>query len=93
MSGIKMPDFLQFVVQKTNYESMQAVHYISKRINKKPKYFAICGNKDKRGITTQRVSLSRGNAEALIRAQCGKDWDRKVKCGSFERVYTGLHLG
>lgn len=93
MSGIKMPDFLQFVVQKTNYESMQAVHYISKRTNKRPKYFAICGNKDKRGITTQRVSLSRGNPEALIRAQFGKDWDRKVKCGSFERVFTGLNLG
>jgi tRNA(Glu) U13 pseudouridine synthase TruD len=28
-----------------------------------PKYFGICGNKDKRGITTQRITISRGNAE------------------------------
>lgn len=93
MGGVKMPEVLQFVVQKTNYESMQAVHYISKRVNKRPKYFAISGNKDKRGITTQRVSLSRGNPEQLIKAQFNKDWDRKVKCGSFERVYAGLNLG
>lgn len=91
--NIKMPEVLQFVVQKTNYESMQAVHYISKRVNKRPKYFSISGNKDKRGITTQRVTLSRGNPEKLIQAQFGKDWDRKLKCGTFERVFHMLNLG
>lgn len=66
---------------------MQAVHYISKRVKKLPRYFAICGNKDKRGITTQRVTLSRGNAEQLIKAQKNRDWDKKIKMGSFERVF------
>ena len=92
-SSIKMPEVLQFVVQKTNYESMQAVHYISKRVSKRPKYFSISGNKDKRGITTQRVTLSRGNPEKLIQVQYGKDWDRKLKCGTFERVFHMLNLG
>lgn len=50
-------------MQKTNFETMQAIHYISKRVRKMPKYFGICGNKDKRGITTQRITISRGNAE------------------------------
>ena len=47
-----MPEYIQFALQKTNYDTMQAVHYISKRVKKLPRYFAICGNKDKRGITT-----------------------------------------
>ena len=57
------------------------------------KFFAICGNKDKRGITTQKVTMSRGNAEMLIRVQKQKDWDDRIKLGSFERVYSPVHLG
>lgn len=91
--SIKLPEVLSFAVQKINYESMQAVHYISKRVNKRPKYFGMSGNKDKRGITTQRITLSRGNPEKLIQIQCGKDWDKKVKCGSFARVFHMLNLG
>jgi tRNA(Glu) U13 pseudouridine synthase TruD len=29
----------------------------------------------------------------IIRAQRQKDWDHKVKLGSFERVYDGVNLG
>lgn len=57
---------------------MQAIHYISKRIKKQIKHFAICGNKDKRGITTQRITINRGNAEMIIKAQKNKDWDMKI---------------
>ena len=55
--------------------------------------FGICGNKDKRGITTQTVTISRGNPEMLIKATRSKDWDQKIKLGSFERVFSGLKLG
>ena len=80
-------------IQKTNIESMQAVHYISKRIKKQVKHFAICGNKDKRGTTTQRMTLSRGNPEMIIKAMKNKDWDQKIQLGSFERVWSGVALG
>ena len=63
-----MPDYLAVALQKTNIESIQAIHYISKRTKKKMPQFGIAGNKDKRGITTQRVTISRGNAEMLINA-------------------------
>ena len=33
------------------------------------------------------------NAEQLIRQQRCKDWDPKIKCGSFERVFKPLALG
>ena len=55
--------------------------------------FGICGNKDKRGITTQLVTISRGNPEMLIKAMRSKDWDPKIKLGSFERIYKGVNLG
>lgn len=29
----------------------------------------------------------------IIRAQRQKDWDHKVKLGSFERVFNGVNLG
>ena len=36
---------------------MQAVHYIAKQVKKYGKHFQIAGNKDKRGVTTQRATL------------------------------------
>lgn len=51
------------VIYKENVESMHACHYIAKRIRKMPKQINICGNKDKRGITTQRATILRADAE------------------------------
>ena len=72
---------------------MQAIHYIAKRLRKVPRQFQIAGNKDKRGTTTQWVTIHRMNAEQLIRQQRCKDWDVKIRCGSFERVFKPLALG
>lgn len=44
--------YLHFVMQKENYESVAAIQYLAKKLKKTGKYFTICGNKDKRGITT-----------------------------------------
>ena len=87
------PNYLSVVVQKTNVESGVAIHYIAKRVKKMPKQFQIAGNKDKRGITSQRITINRCNAEQLIRQQRTKDWDNKIKVGSFERVHKPLKLG
>lgn len=46
---------------------MQAVHYIAKKLKKFGKSFSVAGNKDKRGVTTQRMTILRGNPELLIR--------------------------
>lgn len=52
-----------------NVDTMQAVHYVAKRIKKYGKHFQIAGNKDKRGVTTQRATVIRGDPEMLIRFQ------------------------
>jgi tRNA pseudouridine13 synthase len=63
----EMPQYLQVVIQKTNVDTMQAIHYIAKRVKKYGKHFQIAGNKDKRGITTQRATIIRGDPEFIIR--------------------------
>jgi tRNA pseudouridine13 synthase len=82
-----MPQYLQIVIQKTNVDTMQAIHYIAKKVKKYGKHFQIAGNKDKRGITTQRATIIRGDPESLIRFQRARDWDNKIRVGTFERVY------
>ena len=47
-----MPEYVKVVIRKENMESMQAIHYVAKRLKKMPKFFSFAGNKDKRGITT-----------------------------------------
>jgi len=88
-----MPEYVKVVLRKENMESMQAIHYIAKRLKKMPKAFSFAGNKDKRGITTQNVTILRCNAEQLIRQQRTKDWLVNLKVGSFERVFKPLKLG
>lgn len=39
------------------------------------------------------MTISRGSAEMLIRIQKYRDWDQKLKLGSFERVWSPVHLG
>jgi tRNA(Glu) U13 pseudouridine synthase TruD len=34
-----MPQYLQVVIRKTNFDTMQAVHYIAKKIKKYGKHF------------------------------------------------------
>ena len=56
-SKAHIPQYLSVVIYKENVESMHAVHYIARRIRKTPKQINIAGNKDKRGITSQRATI------------------------------------
>jgi tRNA(Glu) U13 pseudouridine synthase TruD len=50
--NLNEPQFLRIALFKSNMETMQAIHYIAKRLRKVPRQFGIAGNKDKRGVTT-----------------------------------------
>jgi tRNA(Glu) U13 pseudouridine synthase TruD len=52
-------------MMKENMESMQAVTQVAKALGKAGKNVGIAGNKDKRGITTQLVSVSYGNLQTF----------------------------
>lgn len=84
---------LKFVLFKENIESMQAIHNLSKLVKKQPKYFGIAGNKDKRGITCQFVTITHGNLGNLQRAIVDKNWLKKIRVGHIEQTKDQLKLG
>ena len=84
---------LKFVMMKENIESMQALHNISKLVKKQPKFFGIAGNKDKRGITCQYVTVTHGNYKNLVKATKDRNWLKKVRIGQIEQTHDLLKLG
>jgi len=48
---------IHFVLWKENLETMIAVKQIAKYVGTKDKWFGVAGNKDKKAITTQKVSV------------------------------------
>ncbi|KAG8937118.1 hypothetical protein FRC02_006318 [Tulasnella sp. 418] len=56
----KPPPWIHFTLQKTNRDTQDALAHISRLLRIAVKDLAVAGTKDKRGVTTQRVSLKRG---------------------------------
>jgi tRNA pseudouridine13 synthase len=53
------PDYLEFTLMKENIDTMSAVYVIAKHSHMKTEHLYYNGTKDKRGITTQRISVYR----------------------------------
>ena len=68
-------------MMKENIESGQAVHLMSKFLHKASNNINIAGNKDKRGITTQWVSIAYGNQMAIWLAVKKPEWNKQIKLG------------
>ncbi|CAI2361379.1 unnamed protein product [Moneuplotes crassus] len=84
---------IKVVMYKESIESMQAIFNFSKLVKKQAKYFGIAGNKDKRGITFQNVTISFGNLGNIKRAQTNPQWIRKIKIGNIQKVKKLIKLG
>jgi len=54
-----LPPFIQFTLQKTNRETQDCISHLASRIGVTPKDFGTAGTKDKRGVTTQLVTVRR----------------------------------
>jgi tRNA pseudouridine13 synthase len=81
--------FIEFVMWKRNFESMAAIKRLAKAVGTKPKHFGIAGNKDKRGITTQKVTLYANNYPRLKTLNLGRD----LKLGNFRYTDDELSIG
>ncbi|KAF8914000.1 pseudouridine synthase [Gymnopilus junonius] len=55
------PPYIHFTMQKTNRDTQDALGHLSRNLHVNVKDLAVAGTKDKRGVTVQRVSLSRGS--------------------------------
>lgn len=86
----KLPGkFIEFVLWKYNMESMSAVKHLAKSIGAKEKQFGMAGNKDKRGITTQKLTTF-SNFLPKLRSFRNDD---SVKIGHFKYTDSDIGIG
>ncbi|KAK4339529.1 hypothetical protein RND71_040991 [Anisodus tanguticus] len=82
--------FLRFNLFKENKDTQEALNVIAKMLGVQPRSFGFAGTKDKRAVTTQRVTVFKQQASklaALNRRLIG------IKVGDFCHVKEGLLLG
>jgi tRNA pseudouridine13 synthase len=81
-------------MQKTNRDSQDALGYVARTLHCSVKDLAVSGTKDKRGITTQRVSLRRGKktVEEVWRLANGVPKKRTEKEAVSQRAEHGVRL-
>ncbi len=80
-------------VLKMNMDTVSAIGYISRMIHHSIKSIKFCGNKDKRGITTQRISMFNALPQEVIRATKLKCWSKYIFIDNFEFSESELRLG
>ncbi|KAI1658215.1 pseudouridine synthase [Daldinia decipiens] len=83
--------FLHFTLYKENRDTMDAIGQIARFLNLKPAFFGIAGTKDRRAVTTQRVSMRRRNPQSLVSLNNDKIYG--VKLGDFKFEQHSIHLG
>ncbi|KAI0114843.1 pseudouridine synthase [Daldinia grandis] len=83
--------FLHFTLYKENRDTMDAIGQVARFLNLKPGFFGIAGTKDRRAVTTQRVSMRRRNPQSLISLNNDKIYG--VKLGDFKFEQHSIHLG
>ena len=83
-------DYLHFSLYKENKDTMEVISYLARVLHTKPASFQFAGTKDRRGVTVQRVSVYRQQAERLKSLNKGL---RNAEVGSFAYHPTQLQLG
>ncbi|AFR94528.1 tRNA pseudouridine13 synthase [Cryptococcus neoformans C23] len=104
----RLPAYIHFTLHKSNRETMDALSHLQRLLNVQAKDLTVCGTKDKRAVTVQRVCLKRSgrNLQTVWRALNGvkQGWrteqqaveergDRGVRVGDFEYSDKYLELG
>ncbi|XP_031094995.1 multisubstrate pseudouridine synthase 7 [Ipomoea triloba] len=82
--------FLRFHLYKENKDTQEALGLIAKMLGVQPRSFGFAGTKDKRSISTQRVTVFKQRANKLAALN-----ERLIgiKVGDFCHVNEGLQLG
>lgn len=82
--------FLRFNLYKENKDTQEALRLIGKMLGVQPRSFGFSGTKDKRSVSTQRVTMFKQRANRLAALN-----ERLIglKVGDFCHVKEGLQLG
>ncbi|KAI4169710.1 MAG: hypothetical protein LQ348_007231, partial [Seirophora lacunosa] len=83
-------DYLHFTIYKENRDTMEAISHLARTLKLRPQLFQFAGTKDRRGITVQRASVYRVQADKLVGA--GRTL-KQSRIGNFEYHPHGLQLG
>ncbi|KAI8908466.1 pseudouridine synthase [Gorgonomyces haynaldii] len=86
----KLGKYLHFTLYKEDRDTMECINTISRITRIPSKQFTFAGTKDKRAITTQRVSVENGSLERL---QGLNKTARNFYLGNFEYATQRLMLG
>ena len=81
-------EFAHCVLQKYNWDTMRAVKEISKRLHISQKRTGFAGTKDKRAITTQRISVYNVSPENLMKIKI-----KDMVLGNFQYSDDKIDLG
>jgi len=91
-----MPPYIHFTLHKSNRETQDALGHISRMIGCHPRDLTVCGTKDKRAVTVQRVCLKRGDRTltSVWRTLNGiKQGKRSEKVAMEQRGERGVRIG
>ena len=80
-------DYLHFILEKTNWDTLQAIKVIAKALRVSHKRLCFAGTKDKRAVTRQRVAVWKINEEQLRKVRI-KDINIYI-IGRGGRIYLG----
>lgn len=83
-----VPEYLEFTLCKSNKETQDAMGVISRILHTKPRDFGFAGTKDRRGVTSQRMTLHKVRASRLAKLNL-----HQMKVGNFKYVHRELGLG
>jgi len=83
-------EYLHFSLYKENKDTMEVISFLARQLKVNAKVFQFAGTKDRRGVTVQRASAHRVEAERLA----GQNRTlRNAIVGDFEYHRQGLELG
>ncbi|KAK8022175.1 trna pseudouridine synthase d protein [Apiospora rasikravindrae] len=86
----KLGKFLHFTLYKENRDTMEAVGNIARILKEHPKMFSTAGTKDRRAVTSQRVSVKSRDPSKMLFIN---DRIRDIKIGDFKFEEKDLYLG
>ncbi|KAG9002678.1 hypothetical protein FRB94_003713 [Tulasnella sp. JGI-2019a] len=96
-TGSRLPPYIHFTLQKTNRDTQDALSIVARALKLPTKDLSVAGTKDKRGVTTQRVSLKRGNnltvADVWKAINVQRSRERTVEHALKERGERGVRIG
>ena len=86
-------NILYFSLMKKNIDTVAAISYLSKMLHRSNKTLKFCGNKDKRGITTQKISAFNTLPNEIEKIINSKNWNKNISIGNYEFNEKELKLG